>query len=105
MVCGETRRFSHHNRLIFLQSAWQSDSARFDYALCQDVNWYTRRDDLTGRSTRDEIDREFLPWWNLTVARGEASAIRKTLRWGIGECPVDSLEHHRQAGAAKRAGA
>jgi hypothetical protein len=35
-VCGETERtvVAEYNRLIFLDSEWQSDLARYDYALC-----------------------------------------------------------------------
>lgn len=114
MVCGEKRRtiVSHHNRLVFLESMWQSDLARFDYALCHGCGlvYATRRPnreeydylygnfneflarranpkslnvDVLTPEKRAELDREFLPWWELRIAPGKKSAIRKALQWEL----------------------
>ena len=114
MVCGEARRtiVSHHNRLIFLEGMWESDLARFEYALCHGCGlvYATRRPDraeydflygnfneflarrenpkslnvneLTAHK-KEELDREFLPWWELRTAPGRRTAIRKALQWEL----------------------
>jgi hypothetical protein len=110
-VCGERQRtiVSEYNRLIFLDNMWESDLARFDYALCHGCGlvYATRRPDreeynylyenfnefLARRHNpkslnvavltpekREELDAAFLPWWELRTAPGERTALRKTLQ-------------------------
>src|SRR5919108_6663928 len=110
MACGETKRtiIAEYNRFIFMQSMWQSDMARFDYALChgcglvyatrrpnraeydflyQNFNEFLMRrnnpntlsvSELTAEKA-SEIDRQFVPWWELKSASAKG-AIRKVLR-------------------------
>ena len=113
-VCGEQRRtiVSQYNRLIFLESMWQSDLARFNYALCHGCGlvYATRRPDrkeydfLYGnfneflnrkpspgsfnqpqvpKAMAAEIDRDFLPWWEVRLATERQNGIRGRLRWDL----------------------
>ena len=110
MVCGEERRtiVSEYNRLIFMDSMWRSDLARFNYALCHGCGlvYATRRPD---RKEYDflyenfseflmrtpspasfnqprvpeemvaEIDRNFLPWWEIRLTTDQGNSIRRRL--------------------------
>jgi hypothetical protein len=99
LVCGENERtiVSKYNRFIFMDSMWQHDLARFEYALCHGCGlvYATRRPDaeeyqflydnfneflmrkakpkkfteLTPEGV-EEMDRQFLPWWELRSAPG-----------------------------------
>jgi 2-polyprenyl-3-methyl-5-hydroxy-6-metoxy-1,4-benzoquinol methylase len=91
-VCAEAERtiVAEYNRLIFVDSMWQNDLARFDYALCHGCGlvYATRRPErseydflyenfneflVRGKKTEwtltaeqaAEIDRKFLPWWEV----------------------------------------
>lgn len=111
MVCGEKQRtiVAEYNRLIFIDSMWQNDIARFDYALCHGCGlvYATRR---PGREEYDflynnfheflvrnpehkkfsvpemkrehyeAIDRDFVPWWELRSHPVEGHPIRKVLQ-------------------------
>jgi hypothetical protein len=103
---------SEYNRLIFIENMWHSDLARFDYALCHGCGlvYATRRperaeydflyenfSEFLGRKAnpgslnvaeltlekREEIDREFVPWWELRTRPGGSSAIRRALSWDL----------------------
>jgi hypothetical protein len=109
LVCGETQRtvVAEYNRFIFMESMWQSDLARFDYALCHGCGlvYATRRPDraeydflydnfnefLMRRENPNslsvpeltperaaEIDRQFVPWWEVKSVAGKGP-IRKAL--------------------------
>lgn len=113
-VCGERQRtiVSEYNRLIFLEKMWESDLARFDYALCHGCGlvYATRRPDreeydylyenfnefLARRHNpkslnvavltpekREQLDAAFLPWWELHTAPGRITALRKALQWEL----------------------
>lgn len=114
MVCGEKQRtiVSEYNRLIFIESMWQSELARFDYALCHGCGlvYATRRPDRSeydflyanfneflGRRPNsrslnvpeltderiEELDRGFVPWWELRSASARKSTLRKKLQWEL----------------------
>jgi hypothetical protein len=100
---------AEYNRLIFIESMRQSDLARFDYALCHGCGlvYATRRPDraeyeflyqrfnefLNRRENSGtwnvpeltpervaEIDRQFVPWWELESARGKGRIVRMLRR-------------------------
>ena len=109
-VCGETERtiVAEYNRLIFLDSEWESDLARYDYALCHGCGWVhpSRRPDrkeyeylydhfnefllregkphqfnvphLTPK-VMQEIDSQFVPWRELDGAVIKGHPIRRRL--------------------------
>ena len=108
-ACGKQRRtiVSEYNRFIFMESMWQSDLARFSYALCHGCGlvYATRRPDRkeydylyenfgeflmrkanpksfnqpqVSAEMAEEIDRDFLPWWDIGLAPIKGS-IRKRL--------------------------
>ncbi len=114
MVCGEEKRtiVSEYNRLIFIDAMWQSELARFDYALCHGCGlvYATRRPDrkeydflyenfgeflLRKANAKTfnqasvpaemaaEIDRAFLPWWEIRLASGPQASIRKRLKYDL----------------------
>jgi len=108
LVCGEIERtiVAEYNRFIFMESMWQNDMARFDYALCHGCGlvYATRRperaeyeflydnfSEFLMRKTkmfhapeasaqiRKEIDKDFLPWWRLR-SEYNGTRIQKILR-------------------------
>jgi Methyltransferase domain len=109
-VCDGTERtiVCEYNRLIFLDSEWQSDLARYDYALCHGCGLVhpTRRPDRQeyeylyahfnefllreGRPNafnvpdlspqlKQDIDREFVHWETLETRKDKGSSIRRRL--------------------------
>ena len=109
-VCHEENRtiVSEYNRFIFMDTMWQSDLARFSYALCHGCGlvYATRRPDRkeydylyenfgeflmrkespqsfnqpqVSAEMAAEIDREFLPWWEIGLTPAETT-IRTRLR-------------------------
>jgi hypothetical protein len=112
-VCAEQKRtvISEYNRFIFMDSMWQSDLARFSYALCHGCGlvYATRRPDRkeydylyenfgeflmrkpdsrsfnqpqVSPDMAEEIDRDFLPWWEIGRAPIKSS-IRKRLHYDL----------------------
>lgn len=109
-VCGEASRtiVCEYNRLIFTDSMWDSDLARYDYALCHGcgIVYSTRRperaeyeflyenfsefllrsgkkdlyDAVLSPEMTEKIDSEFLPWWELRTAPTKGKSIREYLR-------------------------
>jgi hypothetical protein len=99
---------AEYNRLIFLDDMWQEEVARFDYSLCHGCGlvYATRRpereeyellyrnfneflmrdkgsgsfssDDLTPE-TREEIDSQFVPWWELRGKPTKGLPVRRRL--------------------------
>jgi hypothetical protein len=111
MVCGERERtvVAEYNRLIFIESMWQSDLARFDYALCHgcglvyatrrperneyeflydNFNEFLSRTENTKRFSvpeltdqqKEQIDSQFIPWWETWSVSIKGAPIRKRLR-------------------------
>jgi Methyltransferase domain len=105
-VCSETRRtiVAEYNRLVFLDSMWQSDMARYDYALCHGCGlvYATRRperaeyeflyenfNEFLARGKQNhveltsdraaQIDRQFMPWWEIRSAPFDEEKIRNQL--------------------------
>ena len=114
MVCGEEQRtiVLEYNRLIFIDSMWQSDLALFNYALCHGCGlvYATRRPDRkeydflydnfgefllrkpnaktfnqasVPAEMAAEIDSAFLPWWEIRLASGPQASIRKRLKYDL----------------------
>ena len=98
-VCGEAKRtvVCEYNRLIFHDSMWASDLARYDYALCHGcgIVYSTRRPDreeyeflyknfnefllrpekithaeVLSEEVTQGIDDRYLPWWELGTRSG-----------------------------------
>jgi hypothetical protein len=111
MVCGERQRtiVAEYNRLIFMESMWQSDLARFDYALCHgcglvyatrrperseyeflydNFNEFLLRRENTKRFSapemtaeqKEQIDNQFIPWWETWSGSVKGAAVQKRLR-------------------------
>jgi hypothetical protein len=110
-VCGEIERtiVAEYNRLIFLDSEWQGDLARYDYALCHGCGWvhpsrrpnreeyeylYAHFNEFLLREGKpnqfnvpeltpklmQEIDRQFVTWQELDSAATKGHSIRRRLR-------------------------
>ena len=103
---AERTIISEYNRLIFIDETWQSDVARFNYGLCHGCGlvYATRRPEraeydylyqhfnefllrkpnpkslnvpeLT-EERRTEIDRSFLPWWEIRERRTDRSVYKR----------------------------
>jgi Methyltransferase domain len=112
---------SEYNRLVFIDSMWQNDLACFNYALCHGCGlvYATRRPDRkeydylyenfgefllrkpnaktfnqasVPAEMAAEIDRAFLPWWEIRLASGPQTSIRKRLKYDL-ETALNFLSH------------